>query len=48
VLKVFKARALHGSKEVSTKGMMGDIRGKPSEEDLEKIRKDAEELAHSL
>jgi flavodoxin len=35
----------HGSLENSTQGRMGDIRGKPTEEDLLKIRKDAEQLA---
>ena len=28
----------HGSKEISTKGRMGDIRGNPSEGELKKIR----------
>lgn len=37
-----------GSEEISTKGRMGDIRGKPNEEDLKKIRQDSEELAHKL
>jgi hypothetical protein len=35
----------HGSVENSTQGRMGDIRGKPTEEDLLKVRKDAELLA---
>jgi flavodoxin len=35
----------HGSLENSTQGRMGDIRGKPSEEDLLKIKKDAERIA---
>jgi len=38
----------HGSEERSTKGRMGDIRGKPTKEDLEKIRKDAEKLASTI
>ena len=38
----------HGSEERSTKGRMGDIRGKPDEEDLKKIRMDAEKLASTL
>jgi hypothetical protein len=38
----------HGSLERSTKGRMGDIRGKPSEEDLQKIRMDAKKLASKL
>jgi flavodoxin len=35
----------HGSLENSTKGRMGDIRGKPTEEDLLKIKEDTERLA---
>jgi hypothetical protein len=35
----------HGSLENSTQGRMGDIRGKPKEEDLRKIREEAERLA---
>jgi len=38
----------HGSEERSTKGRMGDIRGKPTEEDLQKIRMDAQKLASKL
>jgi flavodoxin len=38
----------HGSLERSTKGRMGDIRGKPTEEELEKIKGDAEKLASKL
>ena len=38
----------HGSEERSTKGRMGDIRGKPTEEDLQKIRMDAKKLASKL
>jgi len=38
----------HGSEERSTKGRMGDIRGKPTEEDLRKIRMDAKKLASTL
>jgi flavodoxin len=37
-----------GSLENSTKGRMGDIRGKPTIDDLKKIRKDAEKVAASL
>jgi flavodoxin len=36
----------HGSLENSTQGRMGDIRGKPTEAELLKIKKDAEQLAH--
>ena len=35
----------HGSLENSTLGRMGDIRGKPTKEDLLKIKQDAERLA---
>ena len=38
----------HGSEERSTKGRMGDIRGKPSGDDLSKITVDAENLAMRL
>lgn len=38
----------HGNLENSTKGRMGDIRGKPNEQDLAKIRKDAEAIAAKL
>lgn len=38
----------HGSAEKSTIGRMGDIRGKPSGEDLEKIRDKAEKIAEGL
>jgi flavodoxin len=34
----------HGSEEMSTKGRMGDIRGRPSEEDLKKVKRDAATL----
>lgn len=37
-----------GSKENTTKGRMGDIRGKPTKEDLRKISQDAIELARKL
>jgi hypothetical protein len=38
----------HGNEERSTKGRIGDIRGKPTEDDLQKIRMDAEKLASNL
>ena len=38
----------HGSEEKSTQGRLGDIRGRPNREDLEKIRKDAARLAERL
>ena len=38
----------HGSDERSTKGKMGDIRGKPTKEELRKIMMDAKKLASKL
>lgn len=38
----------HGSPENSTKGRMGDIRGKPTAEDLRKIKEDAKRVAGLL
>jgi len=38
----------HGMEEFSTKGKMGDIRGKPSDDDLTKIKKDVINLAGKL
>jgi hypothetical protein len=38
----------HGSEERSTKGRMGNIRGKPTEEELQKTRRDAKKLASKL
>ena len=38
----------HGREDNSTLGRLGDIRGKPSVEDLAKIKKDSEQLAKSL
>ena len=35
----------HGSLEHSTKGRMGDVRGKPTKEDLLKVKEDTERLA---
>ena len=37
-----------GNEERSTKGRMGDIKGKPTKEELQKIRMDAEKLASKL
>jgi len=39
---------LHASEEISTKGKLGDIRGRPNQADLEKISNDSEKLASSL
>jgi flavodoxin len=38
----------HGRKDLSTQGRLGDIRGKPTEEDLRKIRNDAEQIGKNL
>jgi flavorubredoxin len=38
----------HGSLENSTQGRMGDIRGKPTEAELQKIKEDAIRLARTL
>ncbi|MBW2062420.1 MAG: flavodoxin family protein [Deltaproteobacteria bacterium] len=38
----------HGSEERSTKGRLGDLRGRPNEEDLKKIRQDAARLLEGL
>lgn len=35
----------HGSLENSTQGRMGDIRGKPTQDDLKKIKEDAQYIA---
>jgi flavodoxin I len=39
---------LHASEEISTKGRMGDIRGRPNLKDLEKVRNDSEKLVSIL
>jgi len=38
----------HGSLENSTKGRMGDIRGKPTKDELQKIKEDAAQLARKI
>jgi hypothetical protein len=38
----------HGSLENSTKGRMGDIRGKPTSEDLQKIKEDSKRVGNML
>jgi flavodoxin len=38
----------HGSLENSTKGRMGDIRGRPTSEDLQKIKEDSKRLGNML
>jgi flavodoxin len=38
----------HGREDMSTLGRLGDIRGKPTVEDLAKIKKDAAQIAKSI
>ena len=38
----------HGREELSTKGRLGDIRGRPNEEDLRKVKQDAQELVGKM
>ena len=38
----------HGREDLSTKGRLGDIRGKPTSDELEKIKQDARQLARNL
>jgi hypothetical protein len=38
----------HGSLAASTQGKLGDIRGRPNEDDLRKVRQDAAALGKSL
>jgi flavodoxin len=38
----------HGSIENSTQGRMGDIRGRPTQEDLQKIKENAKQIASGL
>ncbi len=38
----------HGSEEMSTKGRMGDVRGKPTDDELEKIKQDTIHLAKQI
>jgi multimeric flavodoxin WrbA len=38
----------HGSEEMSTLGRMGDIRGRPNEEDLRKVKQDATRLLQRI
>jgi hypothetical protein len=39
---------LHGREEISTKGKMGDIRGRPDEKDLKKVKRDMAYLLQGL
>jgi flavodoxin len=38
----------HGREDMSTLGKLGDIRGKPTVDELEKIKKEAQQIAKSL
>jgi hypothetical protein len=38
----------HGSEESSTKGRLGDIRGRPNEEDLRKVKQDTRRLMDKM
>ena len=38
----------HGSEEFSTEGRLGDIRGRPNEEDLRKVKDDARQLVDAM
>jgi hypothetical protein len=45
---VFLERVSRCWKESNTEGRMSDIRGKPSQEDFLKIKKDAERIAEQI
>ena len=38
----------HGSEEASTKGKLGDIRGRPNEEDLRKVQEDVQKIVKQM
>jgi flavodoxin len=38
----------HGREDLSTQGKLGDIRGKPTADELAKIKKDAQQIAKSI
>ena len=38
----------HGSGEASTKGILGDIRGRPNEEDLRKVKQDVTRIVNGM
>jgi hypothetical protein len=38
----------HGSEESSTKGRLGDIRGRPNGEDLRKVKQDTRRLVDEM
>jgi len=39
---------VHASEEASTKGRLGDIRGRPNEQDLAQVEKDCSQLVRSI
>ena len=39
---------VHGSEEASTKGRLGDIRGRPNEQDLAQVENDVSQLVRSI
>ena len=39
---------VHGSEEASTKGRLGDIRGRPNEQDLDQVKNDVHQLVKSI
>ena len=38
----------HESEKASTKGMLGDIRGRPNEEDLRKVKQDVTRIVNGM
>ena len=44
----YVVREFHGSEEASTEGRLGDIRGRPNEEDLHKVKQDARSLVDAM
>ena len=44
----YVAGEFHGSEEKSTKGRLGDTRGRPNKEDLRKVRQDAAQLVNAI
>jgi hypothetical protein len=38
----------HGSEEASTKGKLGDIRGRPNQEDLRKVQEDVQKIVKQM
>lgn len=41
-------REFHGREDMGTQDRLGDIRGKPTNGELDKIKKDAQQIAKSL